>query len=147
MYKKRPIYWLLQTKNKGYGFYVYNQRLNRDTLFKLIDKYIEPKEKLENLKLRDLKNKNLNITVGSEKREILKQIERIENLLEEIKEFKSNILEIIDSGYQTDIDDGVILNMAPLYKIIPWKEPEKFYNELKEGKYQWSSMSKIIFKK
>ena len=145
MYKKRPVYWLLQTKNKNYSFYIYNQKITRDTLFKLIDKYIEPKEKLENLKLTELQNKAMKIEIGSEKREILKQIEKIDNFLQEIRDFKSNIMEIIDSGYQTDIDDGVILNMAPLYKVIPWKEPEKYYKELKEGKYQWSSISKIIF--
>ena len=145
MYKKRPVYWLLQTKNKNYSFYIYNQKINRDTLFKLIDKYIEPKEKLENLKLAELQNKAIKIEIGSEKRELLIQIEKIDNFLQEIRDFKSNILEIIGSGYQTDIDDGVILNIAPLYKVIPWKEPEKYYKELKEGRYQWSSISKIIF--
>ena len=55
--------------------------------------------------------------------------------------------EVIDLKFQPDIDDGVILNMAPLYKLIPWKEPEKFYKELQKGNYEWSTVSKQLFQK
>jgi len=34
--------------------------------------------------------------------------------------------------------------MAPLYKLIPWKEPEKYYKELQQGKYEWSQISRIF---
>jgi len=56
------------------------------------------------------------------------------------------VQEVIDSGFKPDIDDGVILNMAPLFKLIPsWKEPEKFYKKLKDGDFEWSSVSKTLF--
>jgi hypothetical protein len=65
-------------------------------------------------------------------------------LLDELKDFKGKISEAISLGYKPYIDDGVILNMAPLYKLIPWKEPEKYYNELKSGKYEWSNIYRIV---
>jgi len=34
--------------------------------------------------------------------------------------------------------------MAPLYKLIPWKEPEKYYKELQQGKYKWPQISRIF---
>jgi len=56
------------------------------------------------------------------------------------------IFELINQDKLTIIwsKDGVILNMASLYKLIPWKEPEKYYKELQQGKYQWSQISRIF---
>ena len=73
-----------------------------------------------------------------------KRIVKHEDFIEEIEVFKKDVQEVINTGFTPDIDDGVILNMAPLYKLIPWKEPEKYFNELKEGKYEWSSVSKCF---
>ncbi|MFA5011156.1 MAG: BREX-1 system adenine-specific DNA-methyltransferase PglX [Ignavibacteria bacterium] len=147
MYKKRPTYWLLQSKKKNYGFYIYNLKFTNESLYSLIQKYIIPKLQLENAKLKDLIIKR-NTSFGTEKRKIETEISRVEDLLDEIEIFKKDIQEVIDTEFKPDIDDGVILNMALIYKLIPsWKEPEKFYKELKEGKYEWSSVSKTLFQK
>lgn len=146
MYRKRPVYWLLQTSKKSYGFYIYNIKFTNDTLYSLIQKYINPKIKLEESRLEELKGKDRNLSSGKEKREIGKLIDNGMELLEELGDFKEKVNEAIDSGYRPYIDDGVILNMAPLYKLIPWKEPEKFYMQLKEGKYGWSNIFKIVKK-
>ncbi|UCE07498.1 MAG: BREX-1 system adenine-specific DNA-methyltransferase PglX, partial [bacterium] len=52
MYRKRPIYWLLQTANKSYGFYVFHERFDSDTLFKLQRNYIDPKLNLIDQQIR-----------------------------------------------------------------------------------------------
>ena len=31
--------------------------------------------------------------------------------------------------------------MAPLWELIPWKEPKKYWEELQEGKYDWSHIA------
>ncbi len=31
----------------------------------------------------------------------------------------------LERGYDPDIDDGVIINMAPLHELIPWPERVK----------------------
>ena len=42
-------------------------------------------------------------------------------------------------GWTVELDDGVILNLAPLRELMPsWKEPDKLWKELEEGKYDWS---------
>ena len=144
LYRKRPVYWLLQTSKKNYGFYIYNVKFTNDTLYSLIQKYINPRIKLEDSRLGDLRQKDNELSLGKEKREIGKLIEKSIEFLEELGGFKEKINEVIDSGYRPHIDDGVILNMAPLYKLVSWKEPEKYYEQLKEGKYKWSNISKIV---
>ena len=44
----------------------------------------------------------------------------------------------MERGYDPDIDDGVILNMAPLHELIPWSEPKKYWEELEKGRYDWA---------
>lgn len=146
MYKKRPMYWLLQTAKKNYGFYIYNLKFTQDTLYSLIQKYIDPRINLEKLRLKGIYNKKDAVNTPKEKREIDNLIAKSEDFLEELRAFKRDIQEVIDTGFKPDIDDGVILNMAPLYKLIPWKEPEKYYKNLQMDQYKWAHVSRY-FKK
>ncbi len=46
--------------------------------------------------------------------------------------------------YEPDLNDGVVLNIAPLWELIPWKEAKNYWEELLEGKYERSSMGKLL---
>jgi len=37
---------------------------------------------------------------------------------------------------------ALVLNIAPLWELVPWKEAKAFWEELMEGKYEWSSIGK-----
>src|SRR5205823_13930176 len=41
--RKAPIYWLLQSSKKNYAIWLYYHRLNKDTLFKVLNIVVEPK--------------------------------------------------------------------------------------------------------
>lgn len=43
-------------------------------------------------------------------------------------------------GWTPELDDGVILNLAPLHELLPsWKtEPKKYWDALARGDYDWS---------
>ncbi len=43
-----------------------------------------------------------------------------------------------------DFNDGVIISIAPLHNLVPWKEAGKLWSELEQGKYDWSTMSKMM---
>jgi hypothetical protein len=46
-----------------------------------------------------------------------------------------------------DLNDGVVLNIAPLYELVPWKEAKSYWNELIAGEYEWSSIGKQLREK
>jgi hypothetical protein len=41
----------------------------------------------------------------------------------------------------------VVLNIAPLWELVPWKEAKAYWAELMEGKYEWSSIGKQLREK
>ena len=38
----------------------------------------------------------------------------------------------------------MVLNIAPLWELVPWKEAKKYWEELMDGKYEWSSIGKQL---
>jgi hypothetical protein len=52
-----------------------------------------------------------------------------------------------DVKYDPDLNDGAVLNIAPLWELVPWKEAKKYWEELLGGMYEWSSLAKLLRKK
>ncbi|MGD0044515.1 MAG: hypothetical protein ABSE84_29620, partial [Isosphaeraceae bacterium] len=46
-----------------------------------------------------------------------------------------------------DLNDGVVLNIAPLRELVPWKEAKSYWDDLMDGKYEWSSIGKQLREK
>jgi hypothetical protein len=46
-----------------------------------------------------------------------------------------------------DLNDGVVLNIAPLWELVPWKEAMSYWDDLIDGKYEWSSIGKQLREK
>lgn len=71
-------------------------------------------------------------------------MEEKERLLEELNQFRENIMEVASMGYDPDLDDGVLINIAPLNKLVPWNDAGETWKELLAGKYEWSTMAKKL---
>jgi len=140
-YKKRPVYWLLQSAKKSYGIYIFHERLKADSIYSILEKYINSKIVFERSHLAEQKSRLDTLSEGKEKRNLEKEIDRLETFIDELVDFQTKIKFIADRGYDPDINDGVILNMAPLHEIIPWSEPKKFWKELQDGKYDWAHIA------
>ncbi len=57
--------------------------------------------------------------------------------------FAEKIDAITRRGYTPHTDDGVLINMAPLWELVPiWQaEPKKCWKALEQGEYDWSHMA------
>ena len=146
--RKAPIYWLLQSTRKNYGLWLYYHRLDRDTLSKALVSYVEPKLRLEENRLAEIRSKRAPAgATGGAARTLDRQIERQEELLSELRDFADKLRRAGDLHLDPDLNDGVILNIAPLWELVPWKEAKKYWNELQAGKYEWSSIAQQVRKK
>jgi hypothetical protein len=158
--RKAPIYWLLQSSKKNYALWLYYHRLDKDMLFKARQNYVEPKIRLEQSRLDSLRSQKTSLgTAAKGAKKIDKDIERQEALLVELKDFAEKLERAAklnfgnpdklnsDVVYDPDLNDGVVLTIAPLWELVPWKEAKNYWEELLEGKYEWSSMGKLLRKK
>ena len=138
-YRKRPIYWLFQSPKKKYGVWVFHERMTDDTLFR-VQREVAFKVNLLNGQINELRKAAAEASEGRQRRDIEKKTEKIDSVLDDVREFARLLDEAIKSGYRHHIDDGVLLNMAPLWKLFPsWRaEPKKAWQALERGDYDWS---------
>lgn len=77
--RKAPIYWLLQSSKKNYALWIYYHRLDKDILFKALVNYVEPKLRLEESNLEQLRSQKAAAgTSGKTVKQLEKQIDRQE---------------------------------------------------------------------
>ena len=143
--RKAPIYWLLQSSKKNYALWLYYHRLDKDTLFKALTKYVEPKIRLEDSRLEQWRAQLASAGIeGREAKQLERQLERQESLVAELFDFRDKLRRAADLNLEPDLDDGVVLNSAPLRELVRWSEARTYWDELLAGKYEWSSISKQL---
>lgn len=139
-YRKRPVYWLLQSPKKQYAVWLFHEKLTRDTLYRVRgESYVESKLNLLDAQLNDLR-KQRDAAEGRERRKLEKQMADTGDVLEDVRAFAQKIDAVLQRGYVPHIDDGVLINMAPLWELVPsWRaEPKKCWKALEKGDYDWS---------
>lgn len=149
-FKKCPIFWQLTIPSKEYSIWINYLRLNKEYLLKIKNEILEPKLKFEDEKLVNLSEKMEDAENHNEKtliKRLSKEISKKLKLVEEIKLFQKDFNEIIDLNLPFDLDDGVSVNIAPFYKLIPWDEPKKIWEKIKNDEYEWSSLFKHLKKR
>jgi len=147
-YRKRPIYWLFQSPKKYYSVYLFHERITPDTLYLLKgNRYLGGKINATQQRIKEVRAA-MQGTEGRERKRLEKELDQLETILADLHAFDRNIQQVLDAknergevvGWCPELDDGVILNLAPLRELMPsWKiEPAKFWKELEEGEYDWS---------
>ena len=146
--RNAPIYWLLQSSKKSYALWLYYHRLHKDLLFKALVNYVEPKIRLESSRLEAFRSqKAVAGDSGKEAKRLAKEVERQEEFLSELQDFEDKLRRAADLHLEPDLNDGVVLNIAPLHELVPWKEAKNYWDELVGGKYEWSSIGKQLRQK
>ena len=146
--RKAPIYWLLQSSKRNYALWLYYHRLDKDLLFKALVNYVEPKIRLETSHLETLRNqKEAAGESGKEAKRLAGELESQEDFLSELRDFEDKLRRAANLNLEPDLNDGVVLNISPLWELVPWKEAKSYWEELLEGKYEWSSIGKQLRQK
>lgn len=139
-YRKRPVYWFFQSPKKKYGVWVFHEKMNADMLYRVRTEYVAPKVNLLEKQLQEIRIE-YEKAEGRRQRQLEKQMAQLSDVLDDVREFQKLLTFISEErGYKPRIDDGVLLNMAPLWELIPsWKaEPKKAWQALERGDYDWA---------
>ncbi|HXH11049.1 MAG TPA: BREX-1 system adenine-specific DNA-methyltransferase PglX, partial [Alphaproteobacteria bacterium] len=139
-YRKRPVYWLLQSPRRTYSVWLFHEKLTKDTLYRIRgEQYVASKIRLLESCIADL-HRQREAAQGRERRALEKQVAELTDMLDDLRAFAERIDAILQRGYTPHIDDGVLINMAPLWELMPsWQaEPKKCWEALARGDYDWS---------
>ncbi len=146
--RKAPIYWLLQSSKKNYALWIYYHRLDKDILFKALLNYVEPKIRREESRLDELRSQKTALGPAAKgAKKLDKDIDRQEAFLSELRDFEDKLRRAANLHLDPDLNDGVVLNIAPLRELVPWKEAKSYWDDLMDGKYEWSSIGKQLREK
>ena len=146
--RQAPIYWLLQSSKKNYALWLYYHRLDKDMLFKALVNYVEPKLRREDNRLQQIRSQAIAAgTSGSSAKQLERELATQQDLLSELQDFYDKLKRAAELNLTPDLNDGVVLNIAPLRELVPWTEAEAYWDELLEGKYEWSSIGKQLREK
>jgi N-6 DNA Methylase len=156
-YRKRLVYWLLQSPRQNYSVYLFHERATDQMLVLLQgSRYLggrifQLRQQIEDANQRE---------AATEGREKTQWRNRSRDLVEELADLEAfdqaitatNNEPIVDrdgkpaaARWTPEFDDGVLLNAAALYRLTPaWKRADakldlkKAWEALKQGKYPWA---------
>ena len=126
-YKKRPIYWMF-TSPKGYfKALIYMHRYQPDLCSKMLNDYLFPFiSKLEAKKLSETSLSLREDISSREKNTALKEIDKLEAMLKDCREYEKTLFKIATQKIQIDLDDGVKVNYQKFQDVlVPIKGLEK----------------------
>ena len=119
-YKKRPIYWLVQSPKKGFSCLIYLHRYTKDTLNQVLNNYFRPYlQKLE-ARLAQLGLDQLNDDLPARERTAArKEAEKITKVLKECQAWEQDaLLPLAQQRIELDLDDGVKVNYLKLQDVL-----------------------------
>ncbi|MDY0164777.1 hypothetical protein, partial [Desulfobotulus sp.] len=140
--RQAPIYWPLQTPSGSYTLWVYYHRLTDQTLYTCVNDFVEPKLKTVTDDLTALRSQ----TTRSRAEE--KELARLSDLEGELKDFRDELLRIA-GFWKPDLNDGVQITAAPLWKLFQHRQWQKklkdTWKKLENGEYDWAHLACSIW--
>lgn len=140
--RKAPIYWQVATASGSYSVWIYIHRATSDTLFQILESdFLGGKLDHEKSKLNSLtQGAGANPSAAARR-----EIELQEIFVGELSALRTEIARVAPL-WKLNLDDGVILNFAPLWRLVPqsrgWQaECKKAWDKLVSGEYDWAHLA------
>lgn len=139
--RKAPIYWLLQSDKRHYAIWLYCHRLAPDAYYAAARKpYADAKVALETQRLAELQQ-GLAALDGAALKRRQRDIEQQQLVVTDVIAFRNRLDAVAKQDLPPDLNDGILISMAPLHPLVPWKEVGQMWNTLAKGDYTWSTMA------
>ncbi|OPY73252.1 MAG: N-6 DNA Methylase [Syntrophorhabdus sp. PtaU1.Bin002] len=146
--RKAPVYWPLSTTSGSYTIWLYYHRLNDQTLYGAVNKYVEPKISEVERGIAQIED-NLKAASGREATRLTDRLNEARTFVGELRDLREELLRIAALPYKPDLNDGVIVNAAPfhgLFRLRSWaKDTEDCWKKLAKGDYDWAHLAYTIW--
>jgi hypothetical protein len=140
--RQAPIYWPLSTPSGSYTLWLYYHRLTDQTLYSCVNDFVEPKLAHVRDELGRLRQKSGRTRADE------KELERLTDLEQELHDFRAELLRVA-AFWKPNLNDGVQISAAPLWKLFqhkPWqKRLKETWEKLEAGEYDWAHLSYSIW--
>ena len=135
LYRKRPVYWPFQSPKKSFTIWVFQEKIGPNTLHTLKD--------LTDVRLNLLEREIVDLRPAeATNRAKAKELDKRMDQADDLREFAARLKAHIDAGYESCIDDGVLLNAAPLHDLLPsWPDCRAAWKDLESGKFDWAQQA------
>ena len=146
--RQAPIYWPLSTKSGSYTLWLYYHRLTDQTLYAAVNKYVGPKiAEIDHALVRI--EEELETAFGREATRLTARLEEARVFLGELQEMRGEMLRVAALPYRPNLNDGVIINAAPLHNLFrlrSWaKDTGDCWKKLQKGDYDWAHLAYTIW--
>ncbi len=139
-HRQSPIYWPLSSSRGGYTIWLYFHRFRRDTLVSAMTDFAKPRLQHERFKLGRLQAEAGPQPTRNERQ----MMEEQESLVSELEDFIEELSRVAPL-WDPDQNDGVIINFAPLWRLIGhagWRKSVRdCWDTLRSGSYDWSHLA------
>jgi len=140
--RQAPIYWPLSTSSGSYTLWVYYHRLTDQTVFACVTDFVEPK-------MKEVEREIERVRGSTDKRNAREKLEQWEELLQELRDLRDELLRVAKLPYKPDLDDGVLITASPLWKLFrhaKWgKSLKECWEALESGGFDWAHLANSIW--
>ncbi len=142
--RQAPIYWPLSSASGSYTVWIYYHRLNDDFLYKVVNDYVTPKVYETEKRFAQIET-DLQRATGREATNLREAFEENKSFLAELQGFKAELLRVAEMPYKPNLNDGVLITAAPLWKLFrlpKWrKDLKECWEQLEAGNYDWAHLA------
>jgi hypothetical protein len=135
--RQAPIYWQLTAGSGSYCVWLYYHRFTADTLYQVLGIV---KLRLEEAE-REITDLGAQGTLSAEEAD---RIQEIQTLLKDLRLLNSE-LDLVAPLWNPNLNDGVIINHAILWRITPYtpwqKKCKECWDKLVKGDYDWAHLA------
>lgn len=136
--RQAPIYWQLSAGSGSYSAWLYYHRFTHDTVYRLLRVFVEPRIQQAEREQFELESQ------GALSGDAAIRLKEAQTLLQDIQILKSE-LDLVAPLWNPNLNDGVIINHAILWRITPYtpwqKKCKECWDKLVRGDYDWAHLA------